>query len=65
MSEYDLLTLSEVAKILRFSERTTREFIRRGELPAAKIGSSFRIKRSDVEALINKQVDVEEKAQEG
>lgn len=53
MSEHDLLTISEVADYLRITERTVREMIRRGELPAAKLAKSYRIKCADVEKLLS------------
>lgn len=56
MIEHDLMTISEVANYLRITERTVREMIKRGELPAAKLAKSYRIKRADVEKLLDTQV---------
>ena len=48
--ERELLNIDEVAEYLRVSERTVRELIKRGELPATKIGREYRIRK---ENLIN------------
>jgi excisionase family DNA binding protein len=53
MSEHDLLTVDEVAEYLRVKATTVRELIKRGELPAARIGKAYRIKRADVENLLD------------
>jgi len=53
MPDYNLLTVTEVAQVLRLGETTVREMIKRGELPAVKVGKSYRIKQSDVDALLS------------
>lgn len=55
MSEQELLTVREVAQFLRVKERTVRDMINRGELSAVKIGKAFRIRRSDLDALIQER----------
>lgn len=46
------LNLQEVAELLRVDHKTVRAMIRRGELPAAKVGVQFRIPRSAIDALV-------------
>lgn len=46
-----LLTLKEVAKILRVSERSVFRYIHGGKLQAAKIGY-WRIKQSDLDKFL-------------
>jgi excisionase family DNA binding protein len=53
MSEHDLLTVDEVADYLRIKSTTVRDLIKRGELPAARVGRVYRIKRADVEKLLS------------
>ena len=53
MSEHNLLTVDEVAEYLRIKDTTVRELIKRGELPAARVGKAYRIKRTDVEKLLD------------
>jgi excisionase family DNA binding protein len=49
----ELLTVEEVAEYLRVSIYTVREMIKSGKLPGVKLGKSYRIKRADVERLVN------------
>ncbi len=56
MSEHDLLTVDEVAEYLRIKATTVRDLIKRGELPAARVGRVYRIKRADVEKLLDTEV---------
>jgi excisionase family DNA binding protein len=46
-----LLTIKEVAKILRVSERSVNRYIESGKLRASKIGQ-WRIKESDLERFL-------------
>jgi excisionase family DNA binding protein len=47
-----LLTPNEVAELLRVSTMTVYRLIKSGELPAAKISSSFRLREADVDAYL-------------
>ena len=47
-----LLTVKEVADILRFKPLRIREFIENKELPAVQIGRSWRIEEDDLNAFI-------------
>ncbi|HEY2812449.1 MAG TPA: helix-turn-helix domain-containing protein [Acidimicrobiales bacterium] len=49
------LTVHEVADQLRVSTMTVYRLIKGGELPAARIGKSFRLREDDVDAFIAKQ----------
>lgn len=42
----DILTPSEVAEILKTSEKRVKELARRGEIPAKKLGRDWRFKAS-------------------
>jgi len=48
-----LLTIKEVAKILRVSERSINRYIESGRLRASRIGQ-WRIKESDLERFLDK-----------
>lgn len=48
----DLLTVSEVAAMLRLSKMTIYRLMDRGSLPALRVGRSFRIPRDSVRALV-------------
>jgi putative molybdopterin biosynthesis protein len=47
--EKDLLTVQEVAELLRVRRNTVYEMLKRGDLPSAKVGKQLRVRRSDVE----------------
>jgi DNA binding domain, excisionase family len=45
----DILTIKEVARYLRVSERTVYDWAQKGEIPSGKIGTVWRFKKSDIE----------------
>lgn len=47
-----LLTVSEVADVLRVSGMTVYRLIHRGELVALRIGSNYRIRERDLETYL-------------
>ena len=47
--EDDILTIEEVAKYLRVSERTVYDWAQKGEIPSGKIGTVWRFKKSEIE----------------
>jgi PTS system nitrogen regulatory IIA component len=48
----ELMTLEEVAKYLRVSERTVYDWAQKGEIPAGKLGGSWRFKRDEVKKWV-------------
>ncbi|MDR1837853.1 MAG: PTS sugar transporter subunit IIA [Treponema sp.] len=53
MVDGDILTLEEVAKYLRVSERTVYDFAQKGEIPAGKIRTVWRFKKSEIDKWVN------------
>jgi len=53
MVDDDILTLEEVAKYLRVSERTVYDCAQKGEIPAGKIRASWRFKKSEIDKWVN------------
>ena len=51
-----LLTVQEVAAIMRVSNMTVYRLIRGGELRAARVGRGYRIRERDVEAYLSRDV---------
>ncbi|MBP5403051.1 MAG: PTS sugar transporter subunit IIA [Treponema sp.] len=51
--EEDILTIEEVAKYLRVSERTVYDWAQKGEIPAGKIGTVWRFKKTEIEKWVN------------
>ncbi len=45
----EVLTVDEVARYLRVHPMTVQRWCRSGDLPAAKIGRAYRIKRGDLD----------------
>jgi PTS system nitrogen regulatory IIA component len=58
MIDDDILTLEEVAKYLRVSERTVYDWAQKGEIPAGKIGTVWRFKKADIEKWVNDRLSV-------
>jgi len=58
MLDEDILTIDEVARYLRVSERTVYEWAQKGEIPAGKIGTVWRFKKSDLEKWVNDRLSV-------
>jgi PTS system nitrogen regulatory IIA component len=53
MIDDDILTLEEVAKYLRVSERTVYDWAQKGEIPSGKIGTAWRFKKAEIEKWVN------------
>ena len=49
-----LLTVHEVAGIMRVSNMTVYRLIRAGELKAARVGRGYRIRESEVDAYLDR-----------
>ena len=56
MIDEEILTIDEVAKYLRVSERTVYEWAQKGEIPAGKIGTAWRFKKPDLEKWVNERL---------
>lgn len=50
----EIMTVSQVAEFLQLSEMTTYKFVQEGKIPAFKIGRHWRIKRDDLDDLIER-----------
>lgn len=47
-----LLTVAEVADVLRVSNMTVYRLIKAGEIPALRVGKNYRIRKHDLEAYL-------------
>lgn len=47
------LTVAEVAKTLRVSNMTVYRLINSGELPAVRIGKSYRLREEDIDKYLS------------
>ncbi len=60
----ELLTVAEVADILRVSTMTVYRLIRSGELPAVRVGRNYRVRRAALDAYLEQQLVEPEQAAE-
>lgn len=51
----EILTLPDVARLLRVAEKTVYTLAQRGELPAFKVGGQWRFKRLDIDRWIEER----------
>jgi PTS system nitrogen regulatory IIA component len=56
MADDDILTLEEVAKYLRVSERTIYDCAQKGEIPAGKIRAAWRFKKSEIDKWVDEKL---------
>ena len=63
MFEGDILTIEEVAKYLRVSERTVYDWAQKGALPAGKIETVWRFKKSEIEHWVNDRLSINKASQ--
>ncbi len=49
------LTVKDVASLLNVDEKTVYRLAKRGDLPGFKVAGSWRFKRDDIDAWIEKQ----------
>ena len=54
MSEMAFLTIAEVAAKMRVSKMTVYRLVHGGELPAVRVGRSFRVTEEDVNEYLRK-----------
>ena len=52
MMGQDLLTAQEAADLLKVKKATVYEMVKRGQIPAVKIGKQVRIARGDLERML-------------
>ena len=54
ISEVKFLTVAEVAAMMRVSKMTVYRLVHSGELPAVRVGRSFRVTEDDVNEYLRK-----------
>ena len=58
MSLDEVLTIREVANLLKIGERTAYSMAQSGELPGFKVRGQWRFRRSDLDAWIERQMQI-------
>ncbi len=56
LEKSEIMTLSEIARYLRLSEKTVAQLAKSGELPAAKIASQWRFRKPAVDSWITSRI---------
>lgn len=56
----EVYTTAEVAKILKMNRQTVTNMINRGELPAVMICNRWRVRKSDLEEILDPEYKKEE-----
>ncbi len=56
MHKREIMTIEEVAKHLRVSERTIYDWAQKGDIPCGKLGSTWRFIRSEVDAWVDRRL---------
>lgn len=56
MEEHEIMTIEEVAAMLRVSERTVYDWAQKGEIPCGKLGTAWRFKRSEITRWVNRKL---------
>ena len=51
----EILTLPEVAQLLKVAEKTVYSMAQKGQLPAFKVGGQWRFKRVDIDQWIEQR----------
>jgi excisionase family DNA binding protein len=51
----EILTLQELAELLKLSERTIYNYAQRGVIPGIKIGAAWRFRKGDVDQWLEEQ----------
>ena len=54
ISEAKFLTVAEVAAMMRVSKMTVYRLVHNGDLPAVRVGRSFRVREEDANEYIRK-----------
>lgn len=54
--ENEILTTEEVAKFLKMSPQTIWRWINQGKMPAFKLGGVWRVRKSDLDKMIDKKI---------
>ena len=54
ISDAKFLTVAEVAAMMRVSKMTVYRLVHSGELPAVRVGRSFRVSEDDVDEYLRK-----------
>ncbi len=52
-----IMTIEEVAKFIKVSERTVLDWAQKGDIPAGKLGNVWRFKKSEIDKWVSKKLE--------
>lgn len=61
----EILTIREVAELLKINEKTAYKLALAGEIPGFKVGGSWRFEREEITIWIKRKVEDQRKGNEG
>ena len=53
----EILTIREVAELLKINEKTAYRLASEGKIPGFKVGGSWRFRQSDIDSWIDKEAN--------
>ncbi len=65
MPDPDVLTIHELAALLRVGNKTAYTLAQNGEVPGFKVGGQWRFRRRDIESWIDRQTSKAAEARDG
>ena len=65
MPDPDVLTIHELAALLRVGNKTAYTLAQNGDVPGFKVGGQWRFRRRDIEAWIDRQTGKVANARDG
>ncbi|MFC1763947.1 PTS sugar transporter subunit IIA [Planctomycetota bacterium] len=64
MKQPEIMTVQEVADLLRVSERTVYDWATHGHIPCGKLGTTWRFKRSEIDSWIDSNLAAKKRAED-
>ncbi len=61
----EVLTMKEVAALLKIGEKTAYTMAKRGDLPGFKVGGQWRFKRADIDRWIEERKSETNRREDG
>ena len=61
----EILTVREVAALLKINEKTAYKLVAKGEIPGFKVGGSWRFDRGEIESWIRRKIEKQERIEDG
>jgi len=60
-----IMTIEDVAKYIKVSERTVLDWAQKGDIPSGKLGNVWRFEQSEIDLWIKKKLSVKQNSEKG